>query len=147
MLSEQGLCTRTMMKTCWKCERMALGVKGWAPGSWNTIVTMSFPMCRFLSSWWLKNKARISGSLQTFNVDVTQIHVLNKKSSVFWSKPCGLNFPSSPAVCCWACTAAGSTRGTWARSPWKLCTRSGFQSSRLREKKVVRLASSVRVSA
>lgn len=39
------------MKTCWKWERMDFGVKGSAPGSWNTIVTMSLPMCRFLSNW------------------------------------------------------------------------------------------------
>ena len=39
-----------MMKTCWKWERTPCGVKGSAPGSWNTMVTMSFPMWRFLSS-------------------------------------------------------------------------------------------------
>ena len=29
---------------------MFFGVNGRAPGSWNTIVTMSFPMCLFLRS-------------------------------------------------------------------------------------------------
>ena len=48
--SEQGLTTRMMIKTCWNCERMFLGVNGSAPGSWKTIVTMSFPMWRFRSS-------------------------------------------------------------------------------------------------
>lgn len=49
-----------MMKTCWKCERMFLGVKGKAPGSWKMIVTMSLPMCLFLSSW--KQRERREGS-------------------------------------------------------------------------------------
>ncbi|KAF3847674.1 hypothetical protein F7725_020702 [Dissostichus mawsoni] len=35
VLSEQGLCTRTITKTCWKWERMFCGVKGNAPGSWK----------------------------------------------------------------------------------------------------------------
>lgn len=30
----------------------------------------------------------------------------------FGGGPAGSSSPSSPAVCCWACTAAGSTRGT-----------------------------------
>lgn len=47
-----------MMKTCWKWERMDFGVKGRAPGSWNTIVTMSLPMCRFLSNWWSQTETQ-----------------------------------------------------------------------------------------
>lgn len=47
----QGLWTLTMTNTCWKWERMFFGVKGKAPGSWNTMVTMSLPMCRFLNNW------------------------------------------------------------------------------------------------
>lgn len=47
----QGWWARTMMKTCWKWERMFWGVKGNAPGSWKMMVTMSLPMCLFLSSY------------------------------------------------------------------------------------------------
>jgi hypothetical protein len=42
---------RTMMNTCWNCERTDFGVNGSAPGSWNTIVTMSLPICRFRNSY------------------------------------------------------------------------------------------------
>ena len=42
-----GFCTRTTINTCWKWDRMVFGEKGRAPASWNTIVTMSFPMWRF----------------------------------------------------------------------------------------------------
>lgn len=31
-------------------------MKGSAPGSWKMIVTMSFPMCLFLSSWYMGNR-------------------------------------------------------------------------------------------
>ena len=37
MLSEQGLCARTMMNTCWNWDRM-LGMKGRAPGSCENIM-------------------------------------------------------------------------------------------------------------
>jgi hypothetical protein len=62
-----------MMKTCWKCERMFLGVKGKAPGSWKMIVTMSFPMCLFLSSW--KQRGRREGS-QVSSKNPTQTALL-----------------------------------------------------------------------
>ena len=38
------------MNTCWKWDLIFFGVNGSAPGSWNTIVTMSLPMCLFLRS-------------------------------------------------------------------------------------------------
>jgi len=41
---EAAWCARTMMNTCWNCDRMDLGVNGKAPGSWKMIVTMSLPM-------------------------------------------------------------------------------------------------------
>ena len=50
VFSEFGLVTLTMTKTCWNWERTVRGEKGWAPGSWNTMVTMSLPMWRFRSS-------------------------------------------------------------------------------------------------
>ena len=50
VFSELGLVTLTMTKTCWNWERTVRGEKGWAPGSWNTMVTMSLPMWRFRSS-------------------------------------------------------------------------------------------------
>ena len=37
VLSEQGLCARTMMNTCWNWDRM-LGMKGRAPGSCENIM-------------------------------------------------------------------------------------------------------------
>lgn len=35
---------------------MFFGVKGKAPGSWNTMVTMSLPMCLFLNNWQREEK-------------------------------------------------------------------------------------------
>uniref|UniRef100_A0A2M3ZUJ5 Putative secreted peptide n=1 Tax=Anopheles braziliensis TaxID=58242 RepID=A0A2M3ZUJ5_9DIPT len=48
--SVHGCTARTIMNTCWNWLRMFLGVKGCAPGSWNTIVTMSLPICRLRSN-------------------------------------------------------------------------------------------------
>ena len=67
VLSEHGLIARTTMNTCWNCERIFFGVNGWAPGSWKTIVTMSFPMWRLRS-----NCCRLFGvngrSVETWNI-------------------------------------------------------------------------------
>lgn len=38
---------------------MVLGVKGKAPGSWKTIVTISFPMCLFLSNYKINSEKDI----------------------------------------------------------------------------------------
>jgi len=51
VLSLHGLWTLTMMNTCWNWERTDLGVKGGAPSSWNTMVTISLPMWRLRSNW------------------------------------------------------------------------------------------------
>lgn len=52
----QGAWARTTMNMCWKWERMVVGQKGLLPGSWNTMVTMSLPMWRFLRSCGLDGK-------------------------------------------------------------------------------------------
>ena len=54
-----------MTKTCWKWDRMFFGLNGCAPGSWKTIVTISFPICRFLRSFNKKKMHRLKHSLFT----------------------------------------------------------------------------------
>ena len=39
-----------MTKMCWKCERMIRGENWPQPDSWKMMVTMSLPMCLFLSN-------------------------------------------------------------------------------------------------
>ena len=46
-----GLWTMTTMKTCWNCDLITLAENGSAPGSWKMMVTISFPIWRFLWSW------------------------------------------------------------------------------------------------
>lgn len=52
-----------MTNTCWKWDLMFLGVKGRAPGSWNTMVTISLPMCLFLNNW-REKKSEILSQIQ-----------------------------------------------------------------------------------
>ena len=52
VLGVHGLIALTTMNTCWNWDRILFGVNGWASGSWNTIVTMSLPMCLFLNNCW-----------------------------------------------------------------------------------------------
>ena len=65
VFSVQGLWALTIMKTCWNCDLM-LGMNGSAPGSWNTMVTISLPMWRFLGSCCLYWRRLFSISLIIF---------------------------------------------------------------------------------
>ena len=70
VFSVQGLMACTTMNTCWKWLRMCLGLKGGAPGSWKTMVTMSFPMWRLRRSC-LRLLGVKGRSVETWNITST----------------------------------------------------------------------------
>lgn len=119
---------------------MFFGVKGSAPGSWNTMVTMSFPICLFLrscnkrikikwkmsfgkmtikhvqrySSYHDKKRVNMYRILQSFNLSDSWSLSLSSSAS-----SCGLNSWKKnhkcfiPVVDYWGSMAKGWTHETW----------------------------------
>lgn len=154
MWSVLGSWTLTMMNTCWNCDRTDVMSKGKLPGSWNTTVTMSLPMCLFLSNYNVKRIETVKKNLNSYwRVDnCTYIYCYNYQTDLFSCSGvynihvhvpvpvCIIRYKAThtvvreislvkleiPVVGC-SRRVVELTRGTWSRTPGTSCNSCTYQ--------------------